>query len=155
MAWWHKDPGYQHLQHSSGYSRFSIRGVRTFITISLIRVTPNILHESYDVPGINVGVVARTINSLFPGRCGSNFKSIIFIIIIQNSSLGDRCDIALGWMSLNPMNERSTLVLVMAWCRQATSHYQDQCWPRVMTPYDTTRPQGVKTHQINANITLS
>ena len=155
MAWWHKDPGYQHLQHSSGYSRLSIRGVRTSITISLIRVTPNILHESYDVPGINVGVVAGTINSLAPGRYGSNFKSIIFKIIIQNSSLGAHCESALGWMSLNLINERSTLVLVMAWSHQATSNYQDQCWPRVMTPYGTTTPQWVKTCQINANITLS
>ena len=24
---------------------------------------------------------------------------------------------------------------VMAWCRQATSHYLSQCWPRSMSPY--------------------
>ena len=32
----------------------------------------------------------------------------------------------------------------MAWCRQATSHYLNQCWPRSRTPYDVTRPQCVK-----------
>ena len=26
--------------------------------------------------------------------------------------------------------DKSTLVQVMAWCRQATSHYLSQCWPR-------------------------
>ena len=31
----------------------------------------------------------------------------------------------------------------MAWCRQATSHYLSQCWPRSMSPYDVTRQQRV------------
>ena len=26
----------------------------------------------------------------------------------------------------------------MAWCRQATSHYLNQCWPRFPTPYSIT-----------------
>ena len=33
----------------------------------------------------------------------------------------------------------------MTWCRQATSHYLSQCWPRSMWPYGVTRPQWVKT----------
>ena len=36
-----------------------------------------------------------------------------------------------------------TLVQVMAWCHQATSHYLNQCWPRSMSPYGVTRPQWV------------
>ena len=36
-----------------------------------------------------------------------------------------------------------TLVQVLAWCRQATSHYLSQCWPRSMLPYGITRPQWV------------
>ena len=31
----------------------------------------------------------------------------------------------------------------MAWCRQATSHYLSQCWPRSMLPNGVTRPQWV------------
>ena len=31
----------------------------------------------------------------------------------------------------------------MAWCHQATSHYQSKCWPRSLSPYDATRPQWV------------
>ena len=38
-----------------------------------------------------------------------------------------------------------TLVQVMAWCRQATSHYMNQCWPRSLPPYGITRPHWVKT----------
>ena len=31
----------------------------------------------------------------------------------------------------------------MAWCRQATSHFLNQCWPRSPTPYGITRHQCV------------
>ena len=53
----------------------------------------------------------------------------------------DGCDIsseiALRWT-------KSTLVQVMAWCRQPTSYYLNQCWPRSLSPYGVTRPQWVK-----------
>ena len=32
----------------------------------------------------------------------------------------------------------------MAWCRQATSHYLRQCWPRSMSPNGVIRPQLIK-----------
>ena len=48
------------------------------------------------------------------------------------------------WMYLNLADDRSTLVQVMAWCHQATSHYLNQCWPRSMSPYGVTRPHLVK-----------
>ena len=47
-------------------------------------------------------------------------------------------EIALRLMSLNPPDDKSTLVQVMAWCRQATSHYLSQCWPNSMSPYGIT-----------------
>ena len=37
-------------------------------------------------------------------------------------------------------DDESTLVQLMAWCRQATSHYLNQCWPRSMWSYGITRP---------------
>ena len=48
------------------------------------------------------------------------------------------------WMSLDFTDDQSTLVQVMAWCHQATSHYLNHCWPRSPTPYVITRPQWVK-----------
>ena len=42
-------------------------------------------------------------------------------------------------------NGKSTLVPVMAWCLQVTSHYLSQCWPRFTLPYGVTRPQWVKS----------
>ena len=41
-------------------------------------------------------------------------------------------------------DDKSTLFQVMAWCRQATSHYPNQCWLRSPMPYGVTRPQWVK-----------
>ena len=48
------------------------------------------------------------------------------------------------WMPWDLIDDKSTLVQVMAWCRQATSHYLIQCWPRSRSPYGVIRPQGVK-----------
>ena len=72
-------------------------------------------------------------NSLAPGKFEWNFYG-----------WGISWEIALWWMSLDFTDDQSTLVQVMAWCRQATSHYLSQCWPRSMSPYGVTRPQWVK-----------
>ena len=76
------------------------------------------------------------INSLAPGKFEWNFWHVIFKRIIVIAGWGISCEIALIWMS--------TLVQVIAWCRQATSHYLSQCWPRFLSPYGVTRPQWVK-----------
>ena len=69
----------------------------------------------------------KWMSSLAPERCASNFKSIIFKLIKQNSRMGIVC--ALRWMPQNLTNKGATLIQVMAWCRQATSHYLHQLWP--------------------------
>ena len=58
-----------------------------------------------------------------------NCKSIIFKLTIENSTWGTHCKIAHRWIPQNITNEKSTLVQVMAWCHQATSHCLSQCWP--------------------------
>ena len=75
-------------------------------------------------------------NSLAPVRSSCDFKSVILLIGIFKSSY----DNVLRWMPLDLTDDKSTLVQVMAWCRQATSHYLNQCWPRSPTPYGVTRP---------------
>ena len=52
--------------------------------------------------------------------------------------------IVFRWLSLVLTHDKSALVQVMAWCRQATSHYLSQRWPRSLSPYGVTRPQWVK-----------
>ena len=70
------------------------------------------------------------INSLTPGKFEWKFRNSIFkqILVID------------GW---GITDDQSTLVQVMAWCRQATSHYLSQCWPRSKSPYGVTRGQWV------------
>ena len=58
----------------------------------------------------------------------NNFREVIFKLI--SDGWGISCKIALRWMPLDLTDDKSTLVRVMAWCRQATSHYLSQCWPR-------------------------
>ena len=80
---------------------------------------------------------------LAPGKFEWNFRHIIFKKILVIDGWGISCEIALIWMSLDFTDDQSTLVQVMAWCRQTTNHYLSQCWPRSVSPYDVTRPQLV------------
>ena len=80
-----------------------------------------------------------------PGRCKWNFGWVIFKLTLVTDGWVISCEIPLSWMSLNLSDDKSILVQVMAWCRQATSHYLNQCWPRSMSPYGITRPQWVNS----------
>ena len=82
-------------------------------------------------------------NSLTPGKFEQKFKFVIFKWILMIDGWSISCEIALIWMLLDFTDDQSTLVKVMAWCRQATSHYLSQCWPRSLSPYGITRLQWV------------
>ena len=84
------------------------------------------------------------INSLAPGGFQFNFRLVIFKLTLGNGGRGISYEIALRWMPLDLTDDKSTLVQVMAWCHQATSHYLSQCWRRFMSPNGVTRPQWVK-----------
>ena len=83
------------------------------------------------------------INSLAPGKFEWNFRCVIFKQILVINGWGISCEIALIWMSLDLTDDQSTLVEVMAWCPQTTSHYLSQCRPRSLSPYGVTRPEWV------------
>ena len=93
-------------------------------------------------------------NSLCPERSIYTFENVIFnhvwLIVICTFSH----DNAFRWKPQELTNEKSTLVQVMAWCRQATSHYLSQYWPRFVSPYGVTRPQCVLTN-MDSNMELS
>ena len=101
--------------------------------VYILRPKQNVLHC------INI-----VFNSLAPGRCQFNFRYVIFKRNLVNGGWGISYEIALRWMPLDLTDDKSTLIQVMAWCRQATSHYLSQCWPRSMSPNGVTRPQWVK-----------
>ena len=52
-----------------------------------------------------------------------------------------------NWSQLNAIEpqwlKKSTLVQVMAWCRQVTNHYPSQFWPRFTLPHGVTRPRWI------------
>ena len=75
------------------------------------------------------------------------WKIVKQILVI--GGLGISCEIALIWISLDFTDDQSALVQVMAWCRQATSHYLSQCWPRSLSPCGVTRPQWVNNTSVN------
>ena len=91
--------------------------------------------------------------SLAPGKFEWIFRHVIFKQILVIDGWGISCEIALIWMSLGFTDDQSTLVQVMAWCHQATSHYLSQCWPRSLSPYGITRPQWDLNNMISMYIT--
>ena len=87
------------------------------------------------------------VNSLVPGRFGCDLKNSIFNFVLFKliGILRALYDNALRWMTRNITDDQSTLVQVMAWCRQATSHYLGQCWSRSMSPYGVIMPKWVNS----------
>ena len=57
-----------------------------------------------------------TLNSLTPGSCGCNFESVLSKQFTSTSY-----ETAVRWMSQKTFNDKSALVQVMAWCRQAAN----------------------------------
>ena len=93
------------------------------------------------------GPMGPKINDLNPilsknTRPVAAIKSLIFawsIIILQIDILSTSPEIGHMWVPLNLINDKSTLVQVMAWYCQATSHYLNQCWLRSLTRYGVTQ----------------
>ena len=83
------------------------------------------------------------VNTLAPGRYVSKSLSVIFKLILMIDGSCISGEITIGRMSLVFTTNTPTLVKEMSWCRQATSHYLGQCWPRSMSTYGVTRPQWI------------
>ena len=83
--------------------------------------------------------------SVMVWRCGYDFIYLIskpnFVIDVQNVSSG----IFPRWMPQEWQDhiDKSTLCLVMAWCRQPSRHYLNQCWQRPVKSNIINRPQWV------------
>ena len=85
-------------------------------------------------------IMICVINSLAPGRSECDSENVIFNLVLLIGIFRSSLDNALWWMPQYLTDDESTLVQVMAWCHQATSHYLSQCWPRSLSPYGVTRP---------------
>ena len=91
------------------------------------------------------------VNSLAPGTFQFNFRKEIFKLTLVNGDWGISYEIAFRWMPQDLTDDKSALVQVMAWCRQATSHYLSQCWPRSLSPSGVTKPQWVTSSTSHVN----
>ena len=86
----------------------------------------------------------ESFNPLANGRAGCHFRNAIFNFIFRIGIFKSFSDNVLSWLQWGLRDDKSTLVKVMAWCRQTTSNYLNQCWPRSPAPYGVTRSQWVK-----------
>ena len=66
-------------------------------------------------------------------------------------SMSSYCGTAIRWIPQNTFDGKSTLLPVMAWYYQATSHYLIQCWHRSVSLYGITRPQWIKQYHKTMN----
>ena len=89
-------------------------------------------------------------NSSAPGRSECDSKNVIFNLVLLIDIFRSSHHNALRRMPQDLTGDKSTLIQVMAWCRQATSHYLSQCWLSSLSPYGVARPQWVKLSQRNA-----
>ena len=86
------------------------------------------------------------INSLAPRRSEFNSKDLIFSLVLLIDIFISSHDNAIWWMPQDLTDDKSTLVQVMAWCHQATSHYLSKCWLSFLSPYGIARPQWVNSN---------
>ena len=97
-------------------------------------------------------IIYRTlVNSLAPGKSGCDSKNGIFNLVLLIGIFRSPHDNTLRWMPQDLTDNKSTLVQVIAWCRQATSHYPSQCWPGSLSPNGITKPQWVKKRVLFRN----
>ena len=83
------------------------------------------------------------------------FRSVIMNHVLWIKCMNIGCEIALIWMWENRFAHKLALVQRGAWCCQATSHCLIQCWPRLKSPYDITRPQWFNTAALQVPFAIS
>ena len=79
---------------------------------------------------------------LCPGDIWMIFE-ISNVLISVYDNWGISRELALWWLSRDFPGDKSTLIKVIVWCRQATTHYPCQCWHISMLSYGVTRPRRV------------
>ena len=94
------------------------------------------------------------VNSLAPRRCGIGFTNVFFKLVLLTDFLKTFYEIGLRWQK--PICDKSALVQVMTWCREAISHYPSQSWPSfhvVSLGHNELTHRGWVTHICVSNLT--
>ena len=83
-----------------------------------------------------------------PERFGwCDLKNSYINLVLLSGIFRSLYDTTLRWIPRDFTDDKSTLVQVMAWCHQASSHYLNHCWPSSVPPYGITGPQWVKLYE--------
>ena len=118
-------------------------------------ITDTLFHQN--------NIMVHTLNSLAPRRSQINFREVHFKLILVIDDWGISGEIVLTLtpqdlteivLTLTPQDltdDKSILVQVVAWCRQATIHYRSQCWHSYPPPYGVARPQWVDNDAANSD----
>ena len=93
-------------------------------------------------------------NSSYPQIYQWNFRYVIFMLILVIDGWCLCCEITHRWIALDLTDDKTTLVQVMAWCHQETSHYLSRCWPSFMSWYGVIRPQWVRLYVLQWSLTV-
>ena len=129
LGWW-LIPG--HITATGVRSPYETNYISKYSTVTVPSLVTTMVN-----PNIQIKF---DLNSLAPGNFEWNFRYVIFkrisVIMVEASLVKLPC-YECHWTS---NDDQSTLVQVMAWCHQATSHYLNQCWPRSPMPYGITSP---------------
>ena len=84
-------------------------------------------------------------------QLGGKIADDIFKRIFVNENDWMSIKISLKFIPKCAIDNKSALVQVMAWHRQATSHYLNQCWPSSVTHICGTRGRWVNTMNTSSN----
>ena len=106
-----------------------------------IQTCKNWFNEYYESTCLCDTAAALGVNSLAPVGFDYSLKSVNFKLILTINIWSIFCEISIRWLPQSLTDHKSTLVQVMAWCRQATSHYLSQCWPRSLSPHSVSAPK--------------
>ena len=88
------------------------------------------------------------INTMRPSQSGSLFPDDIFKYISMNENVWISNKIEPKFVPKGSINNIPTLVQIMAWHHQVTSHYLKQWWSSFMTQICVTWPQWVKCQSL-------
>ena len=94
------------------------------------------------------------------GDLNTTLRNGIFNLVLLISIFRSSHDNALQWIPQDLTDDKSILVRVRAWCRQATSHYRSQCWLNsfiifFFIIYRSGRRQNTMINGVNSTLTTN
>ena len=87
------------------------------------------------IPNLSALGMSVYIFNLSLRGCGLDIECVIYKCLVVITSIHISSAITFKWTVQNLSRDKSALLLVMTWCRQATKHYLRKCYARSLTPF--------------------